>query len=215
MVLVLPGYVWQRVFGSRDRTPLRDLLMTVMASIGMVIMTGLILNALPGGLTMRSWAVALTIIVELGVAADWVTRGRKPPQNKPVARRALLRPATAVKILAALGCVVTAATISLSSQHTLDASEHFTSLSLTGTSGRNPIATVTNHQGRRASYLLSVFANGKLRETEAIAVNGGSRISKNLGDYVPSGPYTSRIVVTLGVPGSSTVYRDVWFETAN
>jgi len=213
-VLVLPGYVWQTVFRSHDRTPLRGLLMTVMASVGIAIVTGLLLNAVPGGLTARSWAVALTIIVELGVAADWATRRQKAPPDTP-AVRTVLRPATALKILAAAGCVVTAAAISLSSQHTLNASEHFATLSLAGINSRSPVVTVANHQGRRASYQLSVFTNGKLRGTERIALDAGSHISKNLKDYVQSTSPTSLIRVTLRVPGSSTIYRDVWFETAS
>jgi hypothetical protein len=215
MVLVLPGYVWQMALSSGDDTPLRMLVITVMSSIGIAIVTGLLLNVIPGGLTARTWAVALTVIAGVGVITSLVSGGGKhTPHSTPSKILPTLRPAAGIKIAAALGCVLVAGAISLSSQHAENASEHFTTLSLKGINGNTPTVTVANHQGRRASYQLSVSADGQLLSTELITLGAGSRVTKSLSPYVPSSSQASLIRVTLALPGSATIYRDVWFEAS-
>lgn len=227
MVVLLPGYAWWCAFRPKtDSPPLRDLLMVVMASLGIVIVTGLALNALPEGLTKRTWALALFAIVELGLLVA-LSRGsfRTVTELDEAAKRtrgtvrvaprstAFPRRATLAKSLAALGCVVAAGAISLSSQHAATASEHFTSLGLSGIRTKSPAATVVNHQGRTTSYELAVSVGGQTIAGERIAVASGAKVTEDLRRYLTTTPRHALVKVTLSLVGSPTPYRDVWFET--
>jgi len=249
MALVLPGYVWFRVFsGTRagsvpQATPLRAALISTMTSLGIVMVTGLVLNALPAGLTAHSWAIALAIIVAAGLVALAV-RARTPGAARTgdaaeaqseadaapdgsvtaagesalaaqgggdgaegdlaAARRRAPRPATVAKCLAAAGCVVGAGVISLSTQHTENASEHFTALSLNAFTTPRPTATIVNHQGRATSYTLTVTSNGRVAASQKITLASGGRFTKALQPYVLANPNATLITVTVTYPGLST-----------
>jgi uncharacterized membrane protein len=225
MVLVLPGYAWWSAFRpSGGAPPLRGLLMTVTTSLGIVMVTGVALNALPEGLTKRTWAVTLAVVVDLGllvallrgnfrIAADGVA-GTVDPGSAATAV-ALPRLATLLKCVAAAACVAAAVVISLSSQHAATASEHFTSLGLSGIRTESPVVTVVSHQGRTTSYKLAVSARGRLLGSRAVTLRPGAKVTESLQPYIIAFSGRSVLIkVALSVVGASTLYREVWFETA-
>jgi hypothetical protein len=79
LVLVLPGYALTRaLFVERTPAALELMLLCVGLSLACAVLGGLVLNALPGGLTTLDWAVLLCAITVVGCAATLIQRARAP-----------------------------------------------------------------------------------------------------------------------------------------
>ncbi len=215
LVLVLPGYVWLAAFrpdGSAT-APLSGPLIAVMGSVGITIVSGLLLNVLPTGLTARNQVYALATVVAAGAVTGWA---RDLHRGVPRRSRQLHAPrrSTAIKLILAAGCVAVAAVLSLTSQHTANSSEHFTVLSLSGIRTDSPIVTVRSHQPNDVSYLLLVETDGRPRRGDQLLLSPGQTVSENLKPYVQGLAPDSVVRVTLTRPGSSKPSREVWFATS-
>ncbi len=216
LVLVLPGYVWLVAFRPDvDVTaPLSGPLIAVMGSVGVTIVSGLLLNALATGLTATNQVYALATVVATGAVTGWARDLHRGVPRRPRQIHAPRR-STAIKLILAAGCVAVATVLSLTSQHTVNGSEHFTVLSLMGTRTDNPIVTVRSHQPKDVSYLLLVETNGRPRHGDQLSLSPGQTVSVDLGPYVQGLALDSVVRVTLTRPGLSRPSREVWFATSS
>ena len=213
---VLPGYVWMMVFRPTGGGSLSGVVISVMGSIGFVIVSGLLIDALPTGLTARNQICALAIVVAAGGLTGLLTDLRRGVTRQP--RQPLqpleLRRSTALKLLLAAVCVAAAAVLTLSSQHTINNSEHFTVLSLAGTQTNSPIVTVTSHQPIDVSYELSVESKGRVLLSRRVRLSPGQAISEDLAQYMLGLASGSQVQVTIARPGSSKPDRQAWFAVS-
>lgn len=101
LVLVLPGLAWMGLLGSKRLDLAARLVASVMASVILVIVTGLALNWSPWGLTAPAWTLILGLLTAIPSLVQ--LRGRDP---RTTAVRVPVRAAVLIAPIAVAGCVL-------------------------------------------------------------------------------------------------------------
>jgi hypothetical protein len=78
LALWLPGFaIVEAAFGPRQLDRPQFVLLSLAMSLATLAVAGILLNALPGGLTTLSWALLLVIVVVCGAGLAAIRRGRR------------------------------------------------------------------------------------------------------------------------------------------
>jgi hypothetical protein len=113
LTLFLPGFALvAAAFDGEELTQLKRLTVEVAASLIVLVLSALVLNAFPFGLTTASWAVLLPLVVLAGCAWAARRRGRAPRQPRPLFA-SVPRPSARATALVAAAVVIGAASIAL------------------------------------------------------------------------------------------------------
>jgi len=113
LTLYLPGYALvAALFDGEELAPLKRVTVEVAASLIMLILSALLLNVFPFGLTTASWAALLPLVVILGCGVAARRRSKASRQAPPVFA-AVGRPATRTVVLVGAAILIGAASIAL------------------------------------------------------------------------------------------------------
>lgn len=211
LVLVLPGYAWLGAVRQHESQPLARGALIVMASMGLAIVVGLGLNLLPGGLTRCAWVAGLSFVTVAGVATSWMRRGAIPGPDRSFATLRGTSPATGLKITFVILLVGATGAISVASQNAWIERQHFSELALTP-SGAAPVVHVRNLEGRRITYTMTVWVNGRRTTTFPVRLGAGSHLTRPLDAAVVRRRGAATLKVTLDRPGAPSPYRVVFLR---
>jgi uncharacterized membrane protein len=210
-LLLLPGAVWVPLRPQSQRAPFETAALVVATSMGVAVVAGIIINLLPGGLTRTSWTAALLMAVIAGAALSlWRDRGAEPLRWRPgrLSRREVAF--SLVNLVVLCGLVAVTAWVSVSSENAWKAKEHFTVLSLNGTSERKLVFGVVDHEGTSVRYrLVATIANKQLLSRE-VALSSGKSTEIPVDVPVDYAFSDSRLDIQLYRVGRTAVYRSLW-----
>lgn len=222
-VLLLPGYiVTAALLGPRLQMAER-IALSIAMSFAIVIAGGFILNALPGGLQARSWAIFIWVVVCAGSAlllARSLRRGASPSLGavripRPRRRDVGLVIASLLVLALATGVAVHSAQGAQSTGYT----QLWILPSSTGTTGATattPIPTAKVDLGVRSeestpqSYQLILQVNGARAQTYVIQLQPGQQWRRSVTIALGHGQGDVTVVATLYRPTiSAQPYRQV------
>ncbi len=200
LALFLPGaaLVWAiDPWGRRVKGPER-IMWSFGASIGMVILGGLLLN-LTGGLTRPHWLILVSVAVALCAVVGWVRSGTqaaeedRTPEGEEPARWVTSLSLRAVALLVAAVVVVSGALV-LSQRTSAESSqEHFVQAWILPRPSGNVYSTtaqlgVRNREGDPESLVIRVTVGSSHSSTRTVELKDGQewthQVSRNPGQRV-------------------------------
>jgi hypothetical protein len=200
LLLVLPGLALLDALGAGALGASRLVLVPGL-SIAVDIVIALVLDALPGGLTAHSWAIAVVIVV-LAASATAAVRGvgiRESPLRLDVGLRDLA-------VLAAAAIVLVGALVIMRTPLSADTAKSYTILSMTRTSPAGVQVEVQSGEFEPTRYRLVVRSLGSgLHRVERFTLAPGSRMSVT----IPAADAKAALVATLYRGDGNTSYRRV------
>ncbi|WP_249010803.1 DUF1616 domain-containing protein [Conexibacter sp. DBS9H8] len=210
LILWLPGWIWTQAVVPAADAPLARVGYAVSTSVGLTMVLGVLLDALPAGLTRADWAGGEAVLLFAGFVAAGLRRpaaDRASPSVRP-AIRSVVANAAALTVVAAL--IAGAVLISISSQRRLNASQHFTALTI-APDNRHPLVTIDNHEGTGVAYRLTATIGHTVVFSVPVDVRSGQTVPVRLS--VPS-PRRGEglLVVDLDRAGHRAPYRRVWLH---
>jgi hypothetical protein len=215
LVLVLPGWPWL-LLGQRQRRTLETAALIVAASLGITMVTGLILDVLPCHLTRSSWSLGLFAATLLGSAVLWLRSSRLPsalttsrggprPASWSVRQLALLG-AGSLMLLALLAVI---AVVSVESQHASYRQEHFTVLSLNATSPDVLAVEVVDHEEAAVEYRVTAISQGKQVFVRRFVLGAGKAVTVRVRVPADTVLLDARLQIRLYRAGRADPYRSL------
>jgi uncharacterized membrane protein len=196
LTLFLPGFaIVEAAFGEGELAPPKRLTLSVGASLIVLVLGTLILNAFPFGLTTASWAVFLPLVVI--AACRWAALRRKRSGEARLLLAFIARPSLRTALLIGAAVLIGAASIALA-QRPLPAknAEGFTVLWMLPTESREKAVVVGVESNKQdpASYRLEVKV-GRRSQSREYQVELEPGEEKTFEVEVPSKPGKRRRVV--------------------
>ncbi len=210
LALILPGYVWTLPFRSGEWAQRARIALVLASSIGMTIILGLLLNLLPGGLTVGHWTIGLEAVICLGTATALLLP--EPAAADWHRRRVRDMAFPALQALALVAMLGGAAWLSLSSQHHDNAQERFTSLAVSGGGPSGPIVRVMNHEQRQAAYTLVATTGRKTVALVRLRIANNETKVVRLKIATPTTDSSGKLLITLEKPDERVPFRQVWLN---
>lgn len=215
LAILLPGYALCSAALPRLPTGAEALAFVIGVSLAATALTGLVINLLPGGLDVRSWAVALGVVT-LAATGGALLR-RRGSQRLSASRRARLpRLDVGPAILVGLATLVLAGAIVVARAGAVHQRNQvaFTQLSmLPARAGRSTVTLgIANHEGARKRYRL-VLTEGSLtvREWPSIELGAGGQWKSTVTAL--TAPGVRKLRATLFREGHGQAYRHVDLPT--
>jgi uncharacterized membrane protein len=196
LTLFLPGYaIVTAAFLRREPAPPKRLMLSVAASLMVLVLGALILNVFPFGLRTASWAVFLPLVVIAACAWAALKRGR-PQRPRPLLAAAGRPRARSVALLGA-AILIGAAAVALA-QKPLPAknAEGFTALWMLPADSREEavVVGVESNEQDPVSYRLEVSVGAEgVSQTERVELEPGEEQTFEV--EVPSSSDSRRRVV--------------------
>lgn len=183
--------------------------LAVATSFGSVVVVGLLLNLLPSGLSRLNLAVALGLLQAFAaLASAFRERGAQPTLLGAAQPKGRLG-STALRLFAAAVVVGLVVAVTVVSQWHWRSEQHFTALSVRA-DGQNQILEVFNHEGREASYRLSITVFGQASEMQIrVPANAVWRQTVLMTPASSTSSIARPLHVGLYLTGSQNVYRTV------
>lgn len=197
--------VVDRVVRYRRRGMLDAALVGVGGLVVVPGLLGLLLNYVPGGITVTSWSVALVLVGIGSLTVAGLTAGPVPPSPfRPLLSRRSLP--TAAWGLAAVAVLVLALTVSVRS---FDRT-HIAPVDLAATAVQNGFSTVTVSSGSSQGpfEIDLVTTGGRVAVVRDISVTPNASVA-----VVVAVPADSRVLVQLVKPGTVEPLRQVTFDS--
>jgi hypothetical protein len=197
LLCLAPGYaIVSALQPPDDEHPGEGWLVSVLLSLALVVLGGLLLNLLAVGLTTRSWAIYLAALTIVPLAR-WPRRRSEIAAAAPSLGAVARIAATAVATLA----LVTAAVVEAHRSAASTQQPRTTQLSVIRRAGQHD-TRVDNRLGRRARYRL-VITGSRSRRTQRFALNSGASRSFAI-------PRSGRVAVRLFLGTARRPARQVW-----
>jgi uncharacterized membrane protein len=177
LTLFLPGFaILAAIFDGEELAPLKRVTLEVATSLMALVLSALLLNAFPFGLTTASWAVWLPLVVIAGCAWGGRRRGRAE-RRRGRSFAPFARPSVRSVVLVGLAILVGAASIALA-QKPLPAkhADGYTALWMLPADGDEEavVVGVQSNEQDSASYRLRVSqAGGRRSETHRVELDPG------------------------------------------
>jgi hypothetical protein len=199
LTLFLPGYaIVAAAFYQRELAPPKRLTLSVAASLMVLALGTLVLNAFPFGLRTASWAVFLPLVVIGTCAWAALRRGRPSRQPRPLLA-SLGRPTARTAVLVGAAILVGAAAVALA-QKPLPAknADGFTVLWMLPADSREEavVVGVESNEQDPASYRLEVSVGAGESRTEEIELDPGEGETFEVEVPSPTGS-RRRVVASL------------------
>ncbi len=205
LVLVLPGYALLEALGGRAIERVQRLVLVPALSIAIVIVVTLVLNLFPSGLTARSWAIALAVMVA-ALAVTAFVRVAGPTERRPAERFRIRRLDVVALVLAA--AVVAGATILVKTPLAAKKALGYTALSIERRSGSSIQVEMLSGEQTTTSYRLDVRAGGRLvYRKPGIRLSPGMRLSQVIKIRT-----RAAISAALYLDGRHQAYRRVYLR---
>jgi uncharacterized membrane protein len=229
MVLVLPGYAITAALVDQQVGMIERIMLSVLVSISVVILGGLLLNLLPGGLQTSSWALLLWALTTGGALIAFIRRTRvgsaiggapKTPLKRPWSallsdvawrlrvRDLILVTAALVLVLIAIGLAINGAA--------QQRGQGFTQLWIQqGASAQAPAVKVgvTSDELAPQQYQLRLTVDGKKYQEYQISLDPGAHWDQTIGINVSYQQGIASVDATLYRTEDSTqVYRHVHLD---
>lgn len=208
LILLLPGYaVTLALFPSRAFDRAEQLFFTLGLSFSVSILAGLLLNALPVGLTLSGWGALLGALTVGALGIAWLRIGASDRAIAPL-RPARLPRAPVIMVLLAAGLVLSSLMIARMGENA-QPEDGFTQLwMLPGANGAALQLGVTNHEGADVRYELRVTSDtGMLADWSDLSLADGQSWDQTI--VLPALPAGSHeIAATLYRDGGTTPYRE-------
>lgn len=204
--LIAPGVALLALFARRELRGFPGVALVAAASLGTLVLGGLILNLLPWGLTPLSWAIGLLVITlatsALAARSGFALFGG----SLPTAR---MSPATIVKVAV---CVVLAGVtvgVAVTSQQAADRAQPLTELWLTDVDHDSDVTVnLRNGEGGSRDYRVSVQVNDQDIVSQDVTVADGSTWSEPV-PLVRTGTDRDDLVVSVYAGSDTVLYRQV------
>jgi hypothetical protein len=199
LTLFLPGYaIVTAAFYERELAPPKRLTLSVAASLMVLVLGTLVLNAFPFGLQTASWAVFLPLVV-IGVCA-WAALRRGRPQRPRPLLASIGRPTARTAVLVGAAILISAAAVALA-QKPLPAknADGFTVLWMLPADSREEavVVGVESNEQDPASYRLEVSVGAEAEpRTEEIELDPGEGETFEVEVPSPTGS-RRRVVASL------------------
>jgi hypothetical protein len=176
LTLFLPGFaIVAAIFDGEELAPLKRVALEVAASLMVLVLSALLLNAFPFGLTTPSWAVWLPLVVIVGCV--WAARRRGRAEQSGPRFAPLARPSTGSAVLIGAAILIGAASIALA-QKPLPAkhADGYTALWMlpAGADEEAVVVGVQSNEQDPAAYRLRVSqGGGSQSETYRVKLDPG------------------------------------------
>jgi hypothetical protein len=186
LALLLPGSPWVLLTARQRRGPLETPALMVAASMAILMVTGFVLDLLPGGLTGDHWALGLavpTLVGVVGLGIRGALEAQTPAElsfagrvsGRPLAGWSLWRVGLAAIGTMALATILAAfAWVTLTGYSNWNHQERFTALSLNSTSPDALAVGVRNHQETTVRYSLTAVSQGRRVFSEPFTLVSGA-----------------------------------------
>jgi uncharacterized membrane protein len=206
LVLFLPGYALLAALDGRGLPGAHRLVLATALSVAADIAVALVVNALPSGLTTRSWAIGLTCVVLAGCATAYLRGvGARPARDE--------RPPIRIRwfdvlVLAVAAAVLTGAAVLARAPLSARPAEAYTILSLVRGPQSAVVVGVQSGELRARRYRLVVAGDHVVYGKSTFELQPGARLSKRIP---VSGP-RSAVEATLYVADQAKPYRSVFLR---
>ena len=187
VAIVMPGILGFRALRGRLPDTLTDVAVSLVASVGVLALLGVVLNLLPAGLTATSWSIALLCIaLVLGGVGDYrrhtgstanVARPRRAKGRSWMPRRVSVP--QALMVLACAGLLCAGAVVTLDSRRTNLEKQHLTEMWLSHDNGQ-PVVHVRNQEGLDVDYRIVVSVAGSQETEKTVRLSNGAEWSTTI-----------------------------------
>jgi uncharacterized membrane protein len=200
LVLLIPGVALVKAspFQTAATSLGEMLLWTLLLSMGVSVIGGLILNYL-GGLTRLHWLIFVDVVVILSITIEIIRDISSPAANSIQRRQLNISSAQAPRLVAVMvSLLLLGGSLGLSYVSASKTTEHFAELWLVPQKGQAATAQlgVKNVEGRTTRFVVSLYEGKKRVWHRSIGLSSGAtwliRVNR---------PFDTQLLATLKVPG--------------
>jgi uncharacterized membrane protein len=230
LVLFLPGYaLMAAIYVRKDRLKGQDrLALSLAASVAVVPIIGLILNYIPGFISLRSFYISLALFILVASAVAWIRRGRLTAGERYTVLLRWRLPSSggsALEKVLKVAAVLAAVAVVASFVYVIvvpKTQENFTEFYISGLQDRSlypteltageeqkVLVTIFNRERRTLDYLIEVSINGMVeKQTGPLSLEQGEKYEAEIGFTPETTGARQEMVFTLYVNGEPEPYLE-------